>query len=759
MSVLVTGQERVQGWRAAARGRPGHDRHNDRHKACPRQAPGQSLLQPVGFVAAGAPPPPPLLALRRTCVARAMPSPAAAGAVELHRARFVEWTPAAVAALAATADGSALAVGRDDGSIELYDVGGDWRCALRIPGCEGASITCLLWCESGGDSSAAAAGGAAAAPAAPLRLLSAGLSGHIVEWDLRTLRPLASTDSTGGPVWHMSARPCVPSSASPQARRTRLAARRQRFPVTHLSARLRTQCFAVACDDGCLRLFGAWRTARAAWWQPASPLKLPPRRSASATEPASKGVAYARSFPRIEARLLCTAWHPNCTTIVVGSSDGCLRCWDSRTTTELLRITLTHGAAARVTPCVWAVLVLPDGTLASGDSEGCTSLWDGEHGTLRQSFKSHEADVLALASTPAGDAVFAAGVDSKVALLARVPSGTSGPTPDAALPPVAAWSLLGYKRAHTHDVRALAVAPFPPADARHDDGGGAQLGSMLLSAGTDAQLLAYAADNFLGEHPVRVVRTPAGPALSLAAHPLEALGARPLLLCMHSTWLDVWQIGVAAERSHAATPLVRAMQRLYLRPSCADVETARRSMAQRCPLRLRRPCLRASACDASVTCCAAPLRAMAVAWRRRTRWRRTFLRSLQARAASVCALPNGRSLLICRQRSIWCVRGWTIEPRATFVLRRLTTAARAARQAFTADGQHVALAAPAGPVYLVAVSSGVVAHVFRSHLKPRSAPTPRTRFCIALPPVTHVSVSPDRSEPLCLLSRAHAHVR
>ena len=119
--------------------------------------------------------------------------------MQLHRARFVDWTPAAVAALAATSDGCAVAVGRDDGAIELYDVASDWRCAARAPGCAGASITTLLWAEQ-----AAARGGGGAA--APPRLFSAGLSGEIVEWDLQALRPLAATDSTGGPVWHMSAR-------------------------------------------------------------------------------------------------------------------------------------------------------------------------------------------------------------------------------------------------------------------------------------------------------------------------------------------------------------------------------------------------------------------------------------------------------------------------------------------------------------------------------------------------------------------------
>lgn len=46
---------------------------------------------------------------------------------------------------------------------------------------------------------------------------------------------------------------------------------------------------------------------------------------------------------------------------------------------------------------VWAVAVLKDGTIVSGDSMGNVKFWDGEMGTQSQSFKTHKADVLCLA--------------------------------------------------------------------------------------------------------------------------------------------------------------------------------------------------------------------------------------------------------------------------------------------------------------------------------------------------------------------------
>jgi len=114
-------------------------------------------------------------------------------ALRLHRGRFIDWVPSAIAALVPTPDGGALAVGREDGSIELYDVADDWRCVLRVPGCEQASLTALAWCSPGDGQ--------------PPLLLSSSLSGQVVTWDLQAMRPLSAVDSNGGPVWHMCTQP------------------------------------------------------------------------------------------------------------------------------------------------------------------------------------------------------------------------------------------------------------------------------------------------------------------------------------------------------------------------------------------------------------------------------------------------------------------------------------------------------------------------------------------------------------------------
>lgn len=132
------------------------------------------------------------------------------GKLTLHRARFVDWTPAAITAVAPTPDGLAVAVGREDGEIELYNVVEDWQCVLRVPGTDGFVLTSLVWCS-------ASAGFDDGSAAKDLRLVASGLGGNLVEVDLLRLCPRSSTSSLGGPVWHMSAQPPLPGSQQARA--------------------------------------------------------------------------------------------------------------------------------------------------------------------------------------------------------------------------------------------------------------------------------------------------------------------------------------------------------------------------------------------------------------------------------------------------------------------------------------------------------------------------------------------------------------
>ena len=73
-------------------------------------------------------------------------------------------------------------------------------------------------------------------------------------------------------------------------------------------------------------------------------------------------------------------------------------------------------------------MVLPDGTMVSGDSTGTLQFWDGQHGTLLQAFSQHKADILAVAASKDGSTVFATGIDVQVSfpVLASSPCHASG---------------------------------------------------------------------------------------------------------------------------------------------------------------------------------------------------------------------------------------------------------------------------------------------------------------------------------------------
>ena len=107
--------------------------------------------------------------------------------------------------------------------------------------------------------------------------------------------------------------------------------------------------------------------------------------------------------------------------MVSGSSEGTLRAWDVASRRELFRVDAAGGSGksssrksggsedASSSP-LWAVAVAADGTLATGDGEGCVSLWDAEHGTLLARFPgAHAADVLALVAVPPVSAAVPAG--------------------------------------------------------------------------------------------------------------------------------------------------------------------------------------------------------------------------------------------------------------------------------------------------------------------------------------------------------------
>jgi hypothetical protein len=219
-------------------------------------------------------------------------------------------------------------------------------------------------------------------------------------------------------------------------------------------------------------------------------------------------LSYAASVGRHKTRVLSVAWSLDDTVLASGSADG-VRTWDAATGSNLGRISVGKDAEKRRRALVWCLAFLRDNTLVSGDSIGRVQFWNCQFGTLLQTIHKHAADVLGLAATADGSTVFASGVDSQVLQIKRVEEGDKHRG-------AAKWVVSAAHRAHSHDVKALAL---------HPDGGA---GGILVTAGVDAKVVVYNAAEFGKARTHRLAPFPSRPPLSFGQ------SAEGTVLCAHS---------------------------------------------------------------------------------------------------------------------------------------------------------------------------------------------------------------------------------
>lgn len=452
------------------------------------------------------------------------------GMVILHRARFIEWQPSAVVALTTSDDGSLTVAARENGDIELYEAA-TFQLLRRIPGHVDASPTSVALVTSDEGS------------AEGCRLFTAGLDGTIIEYDLESCCPGTITDGNGGAIWNLAFAPNLnlePNSKSNSKSNSKFESEYkhenehgpQTIPngVGHGTApqqhddnedssseegeddiqrndsSLPSNILAAACDDGSVRLF--------------------------TVEYGLPGVVYLKSLPRVEGRTLAVAWHPTAEFLVSGGTDGCIHVWQVATGREMLRINVGDGTGREVS--IWSLLVLPDGTIVSGDSVGNVCFWDGRFGTLISKFDRHAADVLALAASPDGTMVFAAGVDPQIGVFKKLQGGAAGSNSQS-------WAFLSAKRTHTHDVRAMCIA-------HHGGHGGVSesmvgMGCQLFTGSNDTQIFAHSVDRFLKQHPSPVNSCPQLPLFD------TGMLTKPWLLVANRNEVDIWKLGSPAQRS------------------------------------------------------------------------------------------------------------------------------------------------------------------------------------------------------------------
>ena len=108
----------------------------------------------------------------------------------VNHSRVQLWMPSAVQALASRPDGKIMAVGREDGDIELTVPGEGYRAEARVPGQKDKGLRSLAWINGSTE---------AEAP----RLFGCGLDGTVFEVDLVRLCYKNVRDVYGGSAWTM----------------------------------------------------------------------------------------------------------------------------------------------------------------------------------------------------------------------------------------------------------------------------------------------------------------------------------------------------------------------------------------------------------------------------------------------------------------------------------------------------------------------------------------------------------------------------
>lgn len=312
-----------------------------------------------------------------------------------------------------------LALARHNGDIELYDGSCGWT-QRRIPtgGAVGRCIQVVQWLPPRD------------AKERMPRLLSAGLDGNLVEWDVERLRARRAIDLNGGGIWCMA--------KSPEGR-----------------------LLAAGCEDGLVRLVDA------------SKLQL-------------TQTLLAVSDPSTGARVVSLAWsrmHPEL--LAAGTSHGEIIIWDLSAPsggTVLHRLAVDRGTSSRgndtvdAPPIVWT-LQFAGPTLIAGDSLGKVVYWDPRMGIATGESALHQGDVLSIAVHPQGRSFFASGADGMT-----VEYSAQAKNPKHANQQ---WRVIQKRHNHTHDIRASVCVMLPASVSR--------LGErvVLFTGGVDANVSVF----------------------------------------------------------------------------------------------------------------------------------------------------------------------------------------------------------------------------------------------------------------------------
>ncbi|RDW82501.1 hypothetical protein BP6252_03613 [Coleophoma cylindrospora] len=400
--------------------------------------------------------------------------------MDIHRCRFVPYPPSTINSLAFThshlrkgqkAASPRLAVGRANGDIEIWNPSnGTWLQETIIRGGVDRSVDALVWTQDPNEEDINGR-----TIIGKSRLFSVGYTTTVTEWDLEKGRPLRQTSGNHGEIWCLAAQPALP----PNKKETKGDA--DGWEGQHL---------VTGCTDGALVLY-----------------------STADDDLQLKKVLVRPSAKK--AKVISVTFQDR-NHVVAGCTDSTIRIYDIRNGSSIRSMTLGSGPSGGPKEIiVWTVKVLANGNIVSGDSSGEVRIWDGKNYTLMQRIKGHRQDILSLATSFDGSAIFSGGMDRRTVVYKQVGGGK------------ARWAEVGHRRYHDHDVKTMATLE-------------AHGMSVVVSGGPDASPVVLPLQQFGLENQRALPYLPQEPAL-------RSSSKKRLMMSWWEREISIWRLKKASK--------------------------------------------------------------------------------------------------------------------------------------------------------------------------------------------------------------------
>ncbi|OLY79601.1 Cirhin [Smittium mucronatum] len=218
------------------------------------------------------------------------------------------------------------------------------------------------------------------------------------------------------------------------------------------------------------------------------------------------GLTYTKNLEHTKNKILSLCWSEDDSKIFGGSDDGCIRCWDVFGGRIMNRMTANRDSDTIT--IVWDLIMLNGNILASGDSCGNDRTY-----------------------------LYASGVDNSVIQFRDFHNTKnskkkfkSSAQPAESILSVTRWIEMGFKRSHSHDVKAISVQNYTG-------------GTVVVSGGVDGQIIVYESRRISDSLPVHFPFFPTQNGV------LSFSDVDRLMLMRESKDLKLWKIGQASSES------------------------------------------------------------------------------------------------------------------------------------------------------------------------------------------------------------------